>query len=274
MLASYELKENGTRTHYRQFLRLGTIEIQERNSQDQVVAQNLWNPTAPGGIGGLLERTVGAKQYYHYDHNGNPVQTVNAKGEVTDNLFYTPFGELISGTINHTQPFGHSTKRGNFKSGLLYFGYRFYVPHMERWLNRDPIGTNGGLNIYAYVEQNPIMYVDDNGLRPTPAIRPVRPPQHYPSNRPREHRKDLIRELQKLMREGSKTARQLRRIAELKQQIEEYDKLLHPKLPVKCVQYFCPWDSDYNFCPTPTTSVNRTRSTLNGCICVNEAIAW
>jgi len=52
----------------------------------------------------------------------------------------------------------------NFKSGLLYFGYRFYVPHMERWLNRDPIGTNGGLNIYAYVEQNPIMYVDPKGL--------------------------------------------------------------------------------------------------------------
>ena len=164
MLASYELKENGKRTHYWQFLRLGTVEIQERNAQDQVVAQNLWNPTALGGIGGLLERTVGAKQYYHYDHNGNPVQTVNADGEVTDNLFYTPFGELISGTINHTQPFGHSTKRGNFKSGLLYFGYRFYVPHMERWLNRDPIGTDGGLNIYAYVEQNPIMYVDPKGL--------------------------------------------------------------------------------------------------------------
>jgi RHS repeat-associated protein len=164
MLASYELKENGKRTHYRQFLRLGTIEIQERNAQDQVIAQNLWNPTAPGGIGGLLERTAGEKQYYHYDHNGNPVQTVNAKGEVTDNLFYTPFGELISGTINHVQPFGHSTKRGDFKSGLLYFGYRFYVPHMERWLNRDPIGTNGGLNIYGYVEQNPIMYVDHFGL--------------------------------------------------------------------------------------------------------------
>ena len=129
-----------------------------------MVAQNLWNPTAPGGIGGLLERTVGAKQYYHYDHIGNPVQTVNANGEVTDNLFYSPFGELISGTVDHNQPFGHSTKRGDFKSGLLYFGYRFYVPHMERWLNRDPIGTDGGLNIYAYVEGNPIMYIDPTGL--------------------------------------------------------------------------------------------------------------
>ena len=35
---------------------------------------------------------------------------------------------------------------------------------MERWLNRDPIGTRGGLNLYGYVEQNPIMYVDPLGL--------------------------------------------------------------------------------------------------------------
>jgi hypothetical protein len=40
-------------------------------AQDQVVAENLWNPTAPGGIGGLLVRKVGAdKLYFHYDHNG------------------------------------------------------------------------------------------------------------------------------------------------------------------------------------------------------------
>ena len=111
------------------------------------------------------------KQYFHYDHIGNLVQTVNASGQVTGDLFYTPFGEPIGGTIHkidHNQPFGFSTKRGDFASGLLYFGYRFYVPHMERWLNRDPIGIDGGLNIYGYLEQNPIMYVDPNGFRPVP----------------------------------------------------------------------------------------------------------
>ena len=38
------------------------------------------------------------------------------------------------------------------------------MPHMERWLNRDPIGLDGGLNIYGYVEQNPVMYIDPKGL--------------------------------------------------------------------------------------------------------------
>jgi RHS repeat-associated protein len=276
MLASYELKENGTRTHYRQFLRLGTVEIQERNAQDQVVAQNLWNPTAPGGVGGLLERIAGEKQYYHYDHNGNPVQTVNAKGEVTDNLFYTPFGELINGTINHAQPFGHSTKRGNFKSGLLYFGYRFYVPHMERWLNRDPIGTDGGLNIYGYVEGNPIMYVDDNGLRRQPGRK------IYPSNRPTEiDRSRVIKRLQELMN-GSKTSRQLRLMAQLKEQLDEMNRLLDPNLPMKCAQYFCPDSASDGLIPNPsrnnscpsTTTKHKLKPLNKDCVCIRYAPAW
>ena len=35
---------------------------------------------------------------------------------------------------------------------------------MERWLNRDPIGTDGGLNIYGYANQNPLRYIDPYGL--------------------------------------------------------------------------------------------------------------
>jgi len=129
------------------------------------VAENLWNPTAPGGIGGLLVRKVGHnKHYFHYDHIGNLVQTVNASGDVTGDLFYTPYGEPIGGTIDHNQPFGFSTKRSDFASGLVYFGYRFYVPYMERWLNRDPIGLDGGLNIYGYVDGNPITRIDPLGL--------------------------------------------------------------------------------------------------------------
>ena len=114
-------------------------------------------------------RKVGSdKQYFHYDHIGNLVQIVNASGQVAGDLFYTPFGEPMGETINqidHNQPFGFSTKRADFASGLLYFGYGFYVPHMERWLNWDPIGINGGLNIYAYVGNNSLTYFDPDGLK-------------------------------------------------------------------------------------------------------------
>jgi RHS repeat-associated protein len=46
---------------------------------------------------------------------------------------------------------------------LVYFGYRFYVPHLGRWLNRDPLQEAGGINLYAYVNGDPLGYVDPDG---------------------------------------------------------------------------------------------------------------
>ena len=133
------------------------------------------------------------KQYFHYDHIGNLVQTVKASGEVIGDLFYTPYGEPLGGTINQidrNQPFGFSTKRSDFASGLVYFGYRFYVPYMERWLNRDPIGIDGGLNIYGYVENNPLIYTDPWGLRTLRCARKLgdrNNPAMSPSGNPFRH---------------------------------------------------------------------------------------
>ncbi|TKG44812.1 RHS repeat-associated core domain-containing protein, partial [Vibrio tasmaniensis] len=40
-----------------------------------------------------------------------------------------------------------STKRSDFTSGIVYFGYRFYIPSLGRWLNRDPLQEQGGINL-------------------------------------------------------------------------------------------------------------------------------
>ena len=62
------------------------------------------------------------------------------------------------------QPFGYSSKRSDFSSGLVYFGYRFYMPNLGRWLNRDPLQEQGEINLYAYVNGDPMGYVDPDGL--------------------------------------------------------------------------------------------------------------
>jgi len=49
-------------------------------------------------------------------------------------------------------------------SGLLHLGARYYDPRIGRFLQRDSIGINGGLNVYAYVGNNPLRYVDPSGL--------------------------------------------------------------------------------------------------------------
>ena len=41
-----------------------------------------------------------------------------------------------------------------------------YSPSLSRWINRDPIGENGGVNLYAYVENSPVGSTDPEGLAP------------------------------------------------------------------------------------------------------------
>ncbi len=48
-------------------------------------------------------------------------------------------------------PFRFSTKYCDDESGYLNYGFRFYSPETGRWLNRDPIGEEGGLNLYGFV---------------------------------------------------------------------------------------------------------------------------
>ncbi len=50
-------------------------------------------------------------------------------------------------------------------TGLYYFRARWYDSNTGRWLSKDPIGINGGLNQYEFCASNPVMFVDPMGLR-------------------------------------------------------------------------------------------------------------
>ena len=47
-------------------------------------------------------------------------------------------------------------------SGMLQLGHRFYWPQIGRFIQQDPIGS--GMNWYAYVGSNPVVYIDPEGL--------------------------------------------------------------------------------------------------------------
>ena len=46
------------------------------------------------------------------------------------------------------------------QAGLVLCTYRYYSPDLARWLTRDPLGYDGGINVYAYCEDNPIGGID------------------------------------------------------------------------------------------------------------------
>lgn len=121
-----------------------------------------------GGVGGLLavQRHVGAKAGVHlvsYDGNGNVVALADAAdGTLSASYEYDAFGNLLekSGVFAAANPYRFSTKPQDEVTGLYYYGYRYYDPGNGRWLNRDPIEENGGVNLYGFVQNNPNQNVD------------------------------------------------------------------------------------------------------------------
>ena len=57
-------------------------------------------------------------------------------------------------------------------------GYRFYEPNLQRWLNRDPIGEQGGISLYQFARNDPANTVDAFGESDVnrPPIRIILPP--------------------------------------------------------------------------------------------------
>ncbi|WP_256577506.1 RHS repeat-associated core domain-containing protein [Pseudomonas sp. R37(2017)] len=49
-------------------------------------------------------------------------------------------------------------------TGLYYYGFRYYMPWRQRWVNADPAGAIDGLNLYRMVRNNPVSYSDPVGL--------------------------------------------------------------------------------------------------------------
>lgn len=78
---------------------------------------------------------------------------------------YDPFGNTVnkSGSLADANLYRFSSKEIHLNSGMYYFGYRFYDPYLQRWINRDPIGEDGGINLYDYVENDPVDAYDPFG---------------------------------------------------------------------------------------------------------------
>jgi len=70
----------------------------------------------------------------------------------------------MSGPMSEVNRYRFSSKEIDPVSGLYSFGYRFYAAEFQRWLNRDPIEENGGINLFGYVGNNPINLIDPFGL--------------------------------------------------------------------------------------------------------------
>jgi RHS repeat-associated protein len=104
--------------------------------------------------------------YYHYDSRGSTVALTDATGNITDRMEYTAYGMLTYRFGTNDTPFLYNGRYGvqTDPNGLLFMRARYYNPYICRFINADPSGFGGGLNMYAFADGNPISEMDPFGL--------------------------------------------------------------------------------------------------------------
>jgi RHS repeat-associated protein len=151
-----------------------------------------------GGIGGLLARSSDfngrtkawdTSLFYHADGNGNLTYLETSAQGLGASYRYDAYGNTLasSGSYAGANTYRFSSKMIDADSGLYYYGYRWYAPNLQRWVNRDPYGEIGfhilrgssidalmhithlfqhqaGPNAYPFVRSNPLNSTDAYGL--------------------------------------------------------------------------------------------------------------
>jgi uncharacterized protein RhaS with RHS repeats len=137
---------------------------------------------------GQMDPQTGEATYYHGDHLGTLRVLTDQQSAVSGTMVYTAFGEVVCGDESHpcgtgVPPVGTRYQYAGewgYESGLLpeipkdpgapipglpwqHVGHRWYDASTGRFLQRDPIGTLGGLNVYAYARSRPVSAVDPRG---------------------------------------------------------------------------------------------------------------
>ncbi|MFJ1211701.1 SpvB/TcaC N-terminal domain-containing protein [Burkholderia pyrrocinia] len=108
-------------------------------------------------------------RYQLENYLGSAVFELDAAGLVITYEEYFPFGGTSYVIGENAAEVGlkryrYAGKERDDATGLYYYGARYYQPGVGRWLSADPSGPDDGLNLYAYVGNNPVAYDDPSGM--------------------------------------------------------------------------------------------------------------
>ncbi|ROM66928.1 toxin [Pseudomonas brassicacearum] len=143
---------------------------------DSGTGESLQVITAQGGLNSVRvlhwesPPPSGANDRYRYsfsDHLGSISLELDHDGRIISREHFYPFGETAYLAGEDVIEVSYKTVRYSGKerdaTGLYYYGFRYYAPWLQRWVNPDPAGTMEGLNVYAMVGNNPLNFVDTDG---------------------------------------------------------------------------------------------------------------
>jgi RHS repeat-associated protein len=142
------------------FLYDGTLPVVELDATGAVTAVNTF-----GANGLLSRRSGGASVFYTFDPQGSAAQRLDGAGAVLATCLFDSHGAGVSSPAG-PNPFGYGGQWGYYtdvETGLQLLTARYYDAGAGRFLNRDPIGYEGGANLYSYVGNNVANLIDPLG---------------------------------------------------------------------------------------------------------------
>ena len=140
--------------------------IAERDSTGGVTKTYIRGSGLGGGIGDIVaawSMVDGQWLYFSYNHRGDVVTVTSNTGARIAAYEYDAFGAPLNTEPGTLRRVGFSSKEYDAKSGLSYYGFRYYDAQSGRWMTKDPL-CPFGKSFYAFVAGNPNNSTDYRGL--------------------------------------------------------------------------------------------------------------
>jgi RHS repeat-associated protein len=113
-----------------------------------------------------------AIQYHVGDYLGSSNLVVNENGTWISREEFTPYGETSFGGFSQKR-YRFTGKERDEESGLNYHDARYYAPWLARWVSCDPEGISDGLNVYLFLQANPVCRSDPTGTKSNITTEPM-----------------------------------------------------------------------------------------------------